>query len=103
VLCCWHFRVESWTNACSCRTSGYSQPLLDADIRAVKKIFEINVFGLVEMTQKCAPLLIKSKGTIINQASIAAIMSAPFQGERSILLCSLLFPTLAMLYSIDAF
>jgi short-subunit dehydrogenase len=44
---------------------GYSQPLLDADIRVAKKLFEINVFGLVELTQKCASLLIKSKGTII--------------------------------------
>jgi NAD(P)-dependent dehydrogenase (short-subunit alcohol dehydrogenase family) len=100
VLCCWCFRVKSWANACACRASGYSQPLLDADIRVAKTLFDINVFGLVEMTQKCAPLLIKSKGTIINQASIAAIVSAPFQGERFLLLSSLLFHTLAVLYPI---
>jgi 1-acylglycerone phosphate reductase len=80
VLSWWHFRIEGLANACACLASGYSQPLLDADIRVAKKLFEINVFGLVEMTQKCASLLIKSKGTIINQASIAAIVSAPFQG-----------------------
>jgi 1-acylglycerone phosphate reductase len=68
-----------------------------------KKLFDINVFGLVEMTQKCAPLLIKSKGVVINQASIAAIVSAPFQGERSLLLSALLFPNLVVLYSIGAF
>jgi NAD(P)-dependent dehydrogenase (short-subunit alcohol dehydrogenase family) len=102
-LRCWRFRVENWANVCTCRASGYSQPLLDVDIAVAKKLFEINVFGLVEMTQKCAPLLIKSKGTIINQASIAAIVSAPFQGERSLLLSSLPFHTLGVLYSVGAF
>jgi 1-acylglycerone phosphate reductase len=38
----------------------------------VKKVFDINVFGVYSTTQNFAPLLLKAKGTIVNIGSIIA-------------------------------
>jgi 1-acylglycerone phosphate reductase len=51
---------------------GYVMPLLDADISKSKKMFDVNVWGLLAVTQQFAPLLIAAKGTLLNVASIAA-------------------------------
>ncbi len=40
--------------------------------------FEINLFGAIELTQGCLPLLRKTKGRIINVSSIAGRSSMPF-------------------------
>ncbi|PVH77427.1 putative short-chain dehydrogenase/reductase [Cadophora sp. DSE1049] len=60
--------------------SGYSIPLLDAEKSVAKKLFDVNVFALVAVTQAFAPLLISSKGTIINIGSILGYMPLPWQG-----------------------
>ncbi len=59
---------------------GYSIPLLDAEKSVAKKMFDVNVFGLVSVTQAFAPLLITSKGTIINIGSVLGHMPMPWQG-----------------------
>jgi 1-acylglycerone phosphate reductase len=43
-------------------------------------LFDTNVFALVAVTQAFAPLLIASKGTIINIGSIVGHFPAPWQG-----------------------
>jgi 1-acylglycerone phosphate reductase len=50
-------------------------PLSDA-----KKLYDVNVFGIISVTQGFAPLLIASKGTIINIGSIAGFSPVPWQG-----------------------
>lgn len=64
---------------------GYMTPLLDADIDRVKKNFDINVFGLLAVTQALFPLLRAAKGMVVNQASIAGLpnVSQPFIGSYS--------------------
>lgn len=64
---------------------GYFAPLLDADISQSKKQFDVNVWGLLAVTQAFFPLLRAAKGTIANQASIAALegYSRPFMGIYS--------------------
>jgi NAD(P)-dependent dehydrogenase (short-subunit alcohol dehydrogenase family) len=52
---------------------GYMMPLLDADAQAVKQNFEVNVFGLLAVTQAFFPLLRGAKGTVVNQCSIASL------------------------------
>jgi len=52
---------------------GYMMPLLDAEAQAVKQNFEVNVFGLLAVTQAFFPLLRESKGTVVNQCSIASL------------------------------
>ncbi|KAH8879009.1 NAD(P)-binding protein [Thozetella sp. PMI_491] len=51
---------------------GYSVPALDANLKMARDVFDVNFFGVVETTQLFAPLLIASKGTIVNICSTAA-------------------------------
>ncbi|KAL3251346.1 short-chain dehydrogenase/reductase [Aspergillus welwitschiae] len=60
--------------------AGYCMPLLDSDSSVAKKIFDVNVFAVVAVTQAFAPLLIGSKGTIINIGSVLGKMPLPWQG-----------------------
>ena len=57
---------------------GYMMPLLDADVAAVKRNFDVNVFGLLAVTQAFFPLLREAKGVVVNQCSIAGL-SATYQ------------------------
>ncbi|KAJ5662896.1 hypothetical protein N7507_003627 [Penicillium longicatenatum] len=60
--------------------AGYSMPLLDSDVSVAKAMFDVNVFAVVTVTQAFAPLLISSKGTIINIGSVLGKMPFPWQG-----------------------
>ena len=64
---------------------GYMMPLMDADIDKVKANFDVNVFGLLAVTQAFFPMLKTSKGMVVNQASIAGLphISQPFIGTYS--------------------
>ena len=57
-------------------------PLLDEDIDAAKRIFEINVWGPLAITQAFAPLLIKAQGTLVNITSIAGHGAVPTLGKN---------------------
>lgn len=43
-------------------------------------MFDVNVFAVIEVTKAFAPLLIASKGTIVNIGSIAGTQPIPWQG-----------------------
>lgn len=60
--------------------AGYSMPLLDSDVSVAKEMFNVNVFAVVTVTQAFAPLLIATKGTIINIGSVLGKMPLPWQG-----------------------
>lgn len=60
--------------------TGYSMALLDAEKLVAKKMFDVNGFALVAVTQAFAPLLISSKGTITNIGSVLGYMPLPWQG-----------------------
>jgi 1-acylglycerone phosphate reductase len=55
-------------------------PVIDSDITAVKNMFEVNIFSLVSTTQAFAPLLLASKGTIVNIGSMLGFAPFPYQG-----------------------
>jgi 1-acylglycerone phosphate reductase len=58
---------------------GYSMPVSDIPIPDAKKIFDLNVWSYLAVTQAFLPLLLKSKGMIVNQTSVASAVSVPFQ------------------------
>jgi 1-acylglycerone phosphate reductase len=60
--------------------TGYGQSLLDSDVNVAKKMFDLNVFAVIEVTKAFAPLLIASKGTIVNIGSIAGVIPLPWAG-----------------------
>lgn len=59
--------------------AGYSMPFSDLSIAEGKKIFDLNVWSYLAVTQAFLPLLLKSKGTIVNHTSVASAMTLPFQ------------------------
>jgi 1-acylglycerone phosphate reductase len=62
---------------------GYMMPLLDAKVGAVRNNFEVNVFGLLAVTQAFFPLLRRAQGKVVNQCSIASMVGGrqPFIGS----------------------
>ncbi|KAH6669809.1 putative estradiol 17 beta-dehydrogenase [Halenospora varia] len=59
---------------------GMVMPLLDADIEAAKKVFDVNLWGVLAMTQAFAPMIVKAKGTVINIGSGAGAIHFPWSG-----------------------
>jgi 1-acylglycerone phosphate reductase len=55
-------------------------PLLDVDIDIAKKMYDVNVFGVIRATQAFSSLVIAAEGTIVIIGSIAGIMPYAFGG-----------------------
>jgi len=55
-------------------------PTSDADIDNVKWLFDVNVYGVMRVTQAFAPLIIESQGRIINMGSISGNLAPQFLG-----------------------
>ncbi|KAK5111118.1 hypothetical protein LTR62_005317 [Meristemomyces frigidus] len=56
----------------------YTVPALDADIDEIRSTFETNVFAVMRVCQVFAPLIMASKGTIVQIGSLAAVMPYVF-------------------------
>lgn len=56
----------------------YTVPALDIELDEVRATFETNLFAIMRMCQTFAPLLIESKGTIVQIGSIAGTMPYVF-------------------------
>ena len=61
----------------------FGAPLIEADEEDMQWLFDVNVFGVYRVTRAFAPLLIESKGRIINIGSISGILSGPLFGPYS--------------------
>ncbi|KAF1957643.1 putative hydroxybutyrate dehydrogenase, partial [Byssothecium circinans] len=55
-------------------------PLLDESADAAKRLFDVNVFGPLQLVQAFAPLLISEKGTIVFISSVSGYLNVPWQG-----------------------
>ncbi|EME48363.1 hypothetical protein DOTSEDRAFT_67434 [Dothistroma septosporum NZE10] len=56
----------------------YTVPALDVEMDEIRQTFEANLFGVMAMCQAFAPLLIETKGTIVQIGSLAGIMPYVF-------------------------
>jgi 1-acylglycerone phosphate reductase len=54
-------------------------PVSDLSITEAKKLFDLNVWSYLAVTQAFLPLILKSKGLIVNQTSISSACTVPFQ------------------------
>ena len=59
-------------------------PMLEISIEDMRAILETNVLGMIDVTQKFFPLLLKRKGKIINFSSEVGRFSYPFNGPYGI-------------------
>lgn len=58
-------------------------PSAEVDIEQVQWLFDVNVFGVYRVTQAFAPLIIESRGRILNIGSIAGNIGIRFLGPYS--------------------
>jgi NAD(P)-dependent dehydrogenase (short-subunit alcohol dehydrogenase family) len=64
--------------------AGQTGPMADVPIDRVRRLFEINVFGTLAMTQSVLPRMVaKGAGRIVIVSSIAGVMSGPAFGPYS--------------------
>lgn len=59
---------------------GRFAPIEFDDLAGAKKLFDTNVFGLMDLTQQVLPLLRASNGRIVMVSSLAGFISSPFSG-----------------------
>ena len=62
---------------------GFVSPLEFVPLDELRWLFEVNVFGLLAVTQAFLPLLRQRRGRIVNISSTASIFVAPFHGPYS--------------------
>ncbi|KAI6088562.1 NAD(P)-binding protein [Hypoxylon rubiginosum] len=58
----------------------FLMPVVDVNIAEAKKVYDTNVWAHIAVTQAFMPLLLESKGTIVNQTSVGVTLTLPFQG-----------------------
>jgi 1-acylglycerone phosphate reductase len=61
--------------------SGLVSPFLDTNLDEARKLFDVNFWGVLYCIQAFKHLLVKSKGTIVNIASIAAVVPNPYESK----------------------
>lgn len=64
-------------------------PAPDVSIEEAKKIFDVNLWGALAVTQAFAPMVVAAKRTIVNLCSILGILYTPWLGEFKLM--SLIF------------
>ncbi|NOR18962.1 MAG: SDR family NAD(P)-dependent oxidoreductase [Xanthomonadales bacterium] len=62
---------------------GLMAPLIELDEADLDFIFDVNVYGPYRISKAFAPLLIESKGRVINIGSIAGVQTRTFYGPYS--------------------
>ena len=65
-------------------------PTLDFDVETAKRMYDINVWGMIRVTQAFMPLVITAKGTIVNISSIATCVNTPWMGKIAHSSCTLI-------------
>ncbi len=59
--------------------ANYISPFSDLSITEAKKLFDLNVWSYVAVTQAFLPLILESKGMIVNQTSVSSACTVPWQ------------------------
>jgi NAD(P)-dependent dehydrogenase (short-subunit alcohol dehydrogenase family) len=58
-------------------------PLIEADEKDLQYIFNVNIYGPYRITKAFAPLLLESKGRVVNISSLNGIVASPMIGAYS--------------------
>ena len=79
-------KASAWNIDVLVNNAGFGQtgPMADVPMDRLRKIFEVNVFGTVAITQKVVPQMVARKsGRVIIMSSIGGVVSAPAFGPYS--------------------
>ena len=57
-------------------------PTLDASLESAKQVYDVNVWGVLATTQCFTPLLLASKGTVVNISSVGGYLNLPWFGRQ---------------------
>ena len=60
---------------------GFVMPTLDVNMEEAKRIFDVNFWAVLAVTQAFAPLLIAAQGTIVNISSLIGHLNVVWMGE----------------------
>ena len=60
--------------------SGQLAPWTEADFDEARRVFDVNFWGVWDVTRAFMPLLLKSKGMIVNNTSVVAYAWQPYHG-----------------------
>ncbi|KAF7539881.1 hypothetical protein G7054_g1808 [Neopestalotiopsis clavispora] len=58
----------------NCAGIAYTMPAIDTDVKAVQRMFDINLFGPMRMVHHFHDMLIHAEGTIVNIGSIGGVI-----------------------------
>lgn len=73
-------KLSSLDNLVNNAGATFLMPVTDISISEAKRLFDLNVWSYIAMSQAFLPLLLtSSKGMIVNQTSIASATTLPFQ------------------------
>lgn len=64
---------------------GHAMPILEVNVEEGRRIFDVNLWGTIAVTQAFAPFLIAAMGTVINIGSITGCLNLPWMGESRLL------------------
>lgn len=62
---------------------GYVLPILDVDINAAQRLFDVNLWGPLRMIQAFTDFLVASHGRIVNVSSSASVVNSPWVCKSS--------------------
>lgn len=54
--------------------------MIEADLATAKRLYDVNVLGLLAVRQAFAPMLIAAKGKVVNISSVGGILAMPRGG-----------------------
>lgn len=57
---------------------GLNMPALDTSMEEVKKLFDLNFFGVLAMMQAFSPMLVAARGCVVNNSSVGGVIAFPF-------------------------
>ncbi|KAF8880937.1 hypothetical protein CPB85DRAFT_1234069, partial [Mucidula mucida] len=68
----------------------YPASFSDMSSSQLRGLFDVNVFGVVELTQAFLPLILEAKGTVVLVGSLSALLPVPFNGAYNMSKAALL-------------
>lgn len=59
---------------------GATGPLIETDLGTAKRLYDVNVLGVLAVTQAFAPMVIAAQGKVINISSVCGMLAMPWSG-----------------------